>query len=548
MAAVGYLALCLIVLATSVKAFTEIETGLPWPLPIISCECDPHNELNRGSFPRGFVFGASSSAYQYEGAYNEGGKGPHIWDTFTEKNPGAVADGSNGQIAADSYHRYKEDVEAIKFMGLDAYRLSIEWSRILPSGKSNGGRGVNHKGIEHYKKLIHDLKENGIEPFVNLFHFTVPQPLQDEYGGFLNRQIVKDFQDFAEVCFKEFGPSVKHWTTFNEPKMLSQMGYGRGTWAPGRCSGCTNGGDPGTEPYMVTHHELLAHAAVVKLYKDHFQKEQRGEIGIILDSFWMVPYSNSEEDKAAASRALDFGYGWFMDPLTYGHYPKSMQDLVGERLPKFSPEESHMIIGSFDFIGINYYTANYAKHAPSNANTPPSYLADSQVNLTRDRNGVLIGPQSGTPWLYVYPPGILNLLRYTKEKYKNPPIYITENGVGAAFNESTTFLDAITDKERVDYHHEHLCFVRLAMNPRKHGVNVKGYFVWSLLDVFEWNSGFTTRFGTHYVDYEDGSLTRYPKLSAIWFKKFLQRSRLVPVPLPLPLPLPKQISSKFDEL
>ncbi|CAK9184377.1 unnamed protein product [Ilex paraguariensis] len=543
MAALGYLALCLLVLATSVEAFNENETHLPWPPTIISC--DPHNELNRGSFPRGFVFGASSSSYQYEGAYDEGGKGPHIWDTFTEKYPGAIIDHTNGKIAADSYHRHQPsgkkrshrfffgriifeflevDVEAMKFMGLDAYRFQIEWSRILPS----------------------------IEPFVNLFHFTVPQPLEDDYGGFRDRQIVKDFQDFAEVCFKEFGPLVKHWTTFNAPKMFSEMGYARGTWAPGRCSGCIDGGNSGAEPYLVTHHVLLAHAAVVKLYREqNFQQEQKGEIGIILDSSWMVPYSSSEPDNVAASRALDFAYGWFMDPLTYGHYPESMQVLVGERLPKFSQNESHMIIGSFDFIGINYFTTKYAKDA--NVTMPPNYVTDSRVNLSYVRNGVPIGSPFGTPPLCaVYPPGIFYLLNYTKENYENPPIYITGNGVGAKFNESTTFLDAITDKERVDYHHDHLCFVRLAMNPRKHGVKVKGYFVWTLLDAFEWDLGFTARFGTHYVDYEDRSLTRYPKLSAIWFKKFLQRSGMVlpppPLPPPPPPPLPKDISSKNEEL
>ncbi|XP_027106821.1 beta-glucosidase 12 isoform X1 [Coffea arabica] len=475
--------------------------------------------FNRSSFPDDFVFGASSAAYQYEGAAFEGGKGPSIWDTFTHKYPGKILNGSNGDVAEDFYHRYKDDVKLMKFIGLDAFRFSISWPRILPRGKLSGG--VNKEGVAFYNNLINELISNGIKPFVTIFHWDVPQALEDEYHSFLSPLIVDDYLDFVELCFKEFGDRVKHWITMNEPYIFSNGGYDGGTLAPGRCSAWLNNdcpaGNSATEPYIVGHHMLLCHAAAVKLYREKYQASQKGEIGITLVSHWIVPYSSSKLDILATQRALDFMYGWFIHPLIYGDYPASMHKLVKNRLPKFTPEQSKIIKGSFDFLGLNYYTEKYAINIASQNNINVSSSTDPLVNLTSERNGKFLGDPTGDSFFCAYPKGLRDLLEYTKKKYNNPTIYITENGIGDANN--STRIKSIKDFQRVDFYHRHLLAVQEAM---KLGVNVKGFFAWSFLDDFEWSFGYTLRFGICYVDYEDG-LKRYPKSSALWFKKFLRK-------------------------
>ncbi|XP_028770241.1 beta-glucosidase 12-like [Neltuma alba] len=408
----------------------------------------------------------------------------------------------------------------MKDMNLDAYRFSISWSRILPKGNLSGG--INQEGIKYYNKLINELLANGMTPFVTLFHFDLPQGLDDEYGGFLSPRIVKDYVDYVEVCFKEFGDRVKHWITLNEPSGYSTGGYGDGTEAPGRCSSWLNpncsDGDSGTEPYLVSHYQILAHASAVRLYKTKYQESQKGLIGITLAAHWFVPYSQQQSDRHATSRALDFMLGWFMEPITIGKYPKNMQSLVGRRLPKFTKEERRIVRGSFDFVGINYYTSYYAFHAPKPNASQPNYFTDSRVNHTGVRNGIPIGPRAASEWLYVYPRGIKNLLLYIKAKYNNPLIYITENGVDELNNPKLPLEEALIDTFRIDYHYRHLHYLRSAI---KDGVNVKGYFVWSLLDNFEWSTGYTVRLGINFVDYKN-HLKRYHKLSALWFKNFLQ--------------------------
>ncbi|RYR22977.1 hypothetical protein Ahy_B03g068256 isoform C [Arachis hypogaea] len=416
--------------------------------------------LNRSSFPAGFIFGTASSAYQYEGAANEGGRGPSIWDTLTHQHPEKVQDGSNGDVAVDQYHRYKEDVAIMKYMNTDAYRFSISWSRILPKGKISSG--INQEGIKYYNNLINELIANGLEPFATLFHFDLPQALQDEYSGFYSPNIIKDFEDYSELCFKEFGDRVKHWITLNEP-----WSYSVGV----------------DKPYLATHYQLLAHAASVQIYKAKYQVSQKGLIGITLNSGWFLPYSNNTLDVHAAQRALDFAFGCIQDPWR----------------------------SSFDFIGLNYYTSNYAAHLfhPNN-DTDPTYWTDQHVNLTSERNGIPIGPRAASSWLYVYPKGIEELLLYITKTYNNPLIYITENGIDE-FNDPTLSLEeALIDTFRIDYHYRHLYYVSTAI---KDGANVKGYFAWSLLDNFEWFNGYTVRFGINFVDYKD-NLKRHQKLSA----------------------------------
>ncbi|KAB1209597.1 Beta-glucosidase 12 [Morella rubra] len=401
-----------------------------------------------------------------------------------------ITDRGNGDLAVDQYHRYKEDVGIMKEMGLDAYRFSISWSRLLPKGNLSGG--VNKEGIRYYNKLINELLAKGQKPFVTIFHWDLPQTLEDEYGGFLSPYIVNDFRDYAELCFKKFGDRVKHWITMNEPWTYSDGGYASGTLAPGRCSSWQNlnctGGDSATEPYLVSHYQLLAHAAAVEVYKQKYQAAQNGVIGITLVCHWIVSISKANDNRNAALR--------FLDPLTFGDYPHSMRSLVGKRLPKFTKEQSKTL----------------------NAGNK-SYLTDSLANLTTQRNGILIGSPAASSWLHVYPRGIRDLLLYTKEKYHNPLIYITENGIDEFNNETLSLEEALIDNHRIEYYHSHLWYLRKAM---KDGVNVKGYFAWSLLDNFEWYAGYTVRFGINYVDYKNG-LKRYPKLSAHWFKNFLKK-------------------------
>ncbi|KAI4323366.1 hypothetical protein L6164_022979 [Bauhinia variegata] len=473
--------------------------------------------LKRSSFPADFVFGTASSAYQYEGATNEGGKGPNIWDTFIQKYPNKIVDQSNGSIGADSYHRYKEDVQIMKELGFNAYRISISWSRLLPGG--NLASGVNKEGIRYYNNLINELLSNGVEPFVTLAHYDYPpQSLEDAYGGFLSPQIVKDFADYADVCFREFGDRVKYWITINGPSVYSQLAYAQGEYAPGRCSNwlpfnCT-GGDSATEPYIVTHHQILAHAAAVKLYRQKYQESQMGQIGIIHGINWIIPLSQSAEDVDAASRVLAFTLGWFMEPLVSGSYPDVMVKYVGERLPRFSQEESNMVKNSFDFFGFNYYSTAYAAHVECQSENK-TYLTDQCAEVKYERNGIPIGPKAASDWIYVYPQGIEELLLYMKNKYNNPVIYITENG----FDDFDNGKKSMLDKERIDYHIQHLSHLQRAL---LNGVNVKGYFAWSLLDNFEWNLGYTVRFGIIYVDYDDG-FKKYAKGSAKWFKRFLHQ-------------------------
>lgn len=474
-------------------------------------------KFNRRSFPDGFLFGSSSAAYQYEGEANGGGRGPSIWDTFT-KISGKVANGGDGQVANDFYHRYKEDIQLMKNIGLDTFRFSISWSRVLPSGKLS--EGVNKEGINFYNNLIDELLKNGIEPFVTIFHWDLPQALEDQYGGFLSHKIVEDFKDFADLCFKEFGDRVKNWVTINEPYSYAYYGYEIGAFAPGRCStwmGNCAVGNSSIEPYMVAHHLLLSHATSVRLYREKYQANQKGQIGLVTPTHWIVPYTNSNLDKKAQSRALDFMFGWFIHPIVYGDYPPIMRALVRERLPKFSPKEVFMLKGSFDFLGINYYTGNFASNVPSPISINVSYTTDSLAKLTTERYGIPIGAPTGVHGFCVYPQGIHDLLVYTKERYNNPTIYITETGMGDANN--MTMIESTKDIQRVNFYETHLTAVQEAIEK---GVNVKGFFAWSFLDNFEWSSGYTLRFGLNYVDYNSG-LKRYPKQSALWFKKFLQK-------------------------
>ncbi|KAH7840410.1 hypothetical protein Vadar_016471 [Vaccinium darrowii] len=502
--------------------------------------------LHRTFFPEDFAFGAASSAYQYEGSAREGGRGPSIWDDFSQRWPGRIDDASNGNVAIDFYNQFKDDVKTMKKMGLEAFRFSISWPRILPSGELN--QGINKEGIRFYNELIDELLANGITPFVTLFHWEVPQALEAAYGGFQSSKIVADFADFVDLCFWEFGDRVKHWITLNEPYIFCSKGYVEGTHAPGRGTTATktvensawsflishrsskstlsepiDNGNPGTEPYIVAHNLLLSHAAAVEIYRKNYQECQKGKIGITNLVNWMVPYSDSQTDIDATQRALDFTLGWFLDPVVNGQYPQSMRKYVGPRLPEFSEIQSEKLKGSYDFLGVNYYTASYVADA-SNINVESlSYATDPKVKYSNvDQNGIPIGPQPGVDWIYVYPQGLYETMVYIKKKYKNPSIYITENGMATLNNPIDRFTEARVDEMRKNYHIDHLQYLSEAIED---GVKVKGYFVWSLFDDYEWNFGYTNRFGLIYIEYRDGALTSWScNLQCQWHDGFFATS------------------------
>ncbi|CAH8322756.1 unnamed protein product [Eruca vesicaria subsp. sativa] len=501
-------------------------------------------KLDRYSFPPGFSFGVASSAYQYEGAIEEGGRTQSIWDNFTHAHPERT-NMDNGDIAVDFYHRYKDDIKLIKEMNMDTFRFSISWSRILPSGKLSDG--VNTEGIQFYKNLIDELIENGIRPFVTIYHWDIPQVLDDEYGGFLSPRVIDDFRNYARVCFEEFGGKVDMWTTFNEPYVYSVAGYDSGNKAMGRCSKWVNSlcvaGDSGTEPYLVSHHLLLAHAAAVEEFRKCDKISQDAKIGIVLSPFWFEPYDiDSHADKEAVNRALDSYIGWHLHPLTFGDYPETIKKNAGNRLPHFTKEQSEFIKNSFDFIGINYYTARFVAHKHHHDHTRLRFTTDQHLEYkVINRSGDYISSESdGTKLLYSYPEGIRKILNYIKYKYNNPAIYITENGFDD-YNVGTVPREQLLkDTKRIQYHEKHLQELHKAITVD--GCDVRGYLAWSLLDNFEWEHGYAMRFGLYYVDYAD-DLKRYAKDSAKWFKTFLERSDQ-----PTPMDLFKSIKKLWSAL
>ncbi|CAN0929447.1 Beta-glucosidase 40 [Linum grandiflorum] len=314
----------------------------------------PHSVISRGSFPKGFAFGTASAAFQYEGAVEADGRGATIWDTYSH-TVGKILDFSNADVAVDQYHRFDDDIKLMKDIGLDAYRFSISWTRIFPNGSGH----LNQGGVDHYNKFIDALLANGIEPYVTLYHWDLPQALYDRYTGWLDPQIVQDYVEYAETCFEKFGDRVKHWITFNEPHTFAVQGYDSGIAAPGR------EGDSHTEPYIVAHHTILAHATAADIYRRKYKPAQKGILGVSFDVVWFEPGSSSPSDVDAAQRAQDFQLGWFLDPMMFGDYPSSMRSRVGNRLPKFSDSDVSLVKGSLDFVGINHYTTYYATNSSS---------------------------------------------------------------------------------------------------------------------------------------------------------------------------------------
>ncbi|KAH0578753.1 Beta-glucosidase 1B [Termitomyces sp. 'cryptogamus'] len=471
--------------------------------------------------PADFLWGFATASFQIEGSTTVDGRGKSIWDDFS-KLPGKTLDGKNGDVATDSYKLWKEDIALLTKYGIKAYRFSIAWSRIIPLGGCDDP--VNAVGIKFYSDFIDALLSHGITPFVTLYHWDLPQVLHDRYGGWLNKEeIIKDYVNFAKVCFESFGDRVKHWLTINEPWCVAILGYGRGVFAPGRSSDRSRSpeGDSSTEPWIVGHHLILAHANAVKLYRESFKPIQKGQIGITLNGDWQMPYDNSPENVEAAQHALDFAIGWFADPIYLGYYPSYMREVLGNRQPVFTIEELALVKGSSDFYGMNTYTTNLAR-----AGGDDEFQGNVDYTFTRP-DGTQLGKQAHCAWLQDYPEGFRALLNYLWKRYKMP-LYVTENGF--AVKDENSLEQALVDTDRVNYFKGATKNLMLAIF--EDGVDVRSYFPWSFLDNFEWYvhfqrliaiffsqihqsnraDGYTTRFGVTYVDYE--TQKRYPKASA----------------------------------
>ncbi|XP_054789015.1 beta-glucosidase 11-like [Prosopis cineraria] len=464
---------------------------------------DPYS---RDDFPPDFFFGAATSAFQVEGADDEDGRTPSIFDTYARTAYGMS--GGYGHKSCDQYHKYKEDVALMAKMGLNAYRFSISWSRLIPNGKGP----VNPKGLEYYNNLIDELISHDIQPHVTLHHSDLPQALEDEYGGWLSRRVVRDFKTYADVCFREFGDRVKYWTTMNEPNIFVIGGYDSGFLPPQRCStssisNCSKG-NSSTEPYIAAHNILLSHAAAASLYRKKYQGKQHGFIGINILTFVLLPLTNSTEDLGATERAKDLLSGWFLNPIMFGDYPDMMKKNIGSRLPSFTKTESNIVKGSIDFLGINYYYTSYIKNSPQSQAEGGGIFADVAVEMIENIFNATAMPRD-----------LQKAVDSLEQSYGNIPLYIHENGQVTLRNSS------LDDWPRVKYLHGH---IKDVLDALRNGSNVKGYFVWSLLDLYELLGGYKISYGLYYVDLNDRELRRQPKLSAKWYANFLHRRTIDP--------------------
>ncbi|XP_021942206.1 myrosinase 1-like [Zootermopsis nevadensis] len=462
------------------------------------------------TLPENFMLGASTSAYQIEGAWNENGKGPSIWDTYAHEGS-FIVDGATGDVAADSYHQYEQDVSALTELGADFYRFSISWPRILPTGHVNA---INQEGVGYYDRLIKELRAKDIEPVVTMYHWDLPQPLQD-LGGWTNPVMADFFEDYARVLFSAFGDRVKWWITINEPYNVI-LGYNAARpFAPGVEA-------KGVGHYLAAHTLIRAHAKAYRLYEKKFKADQEGRLGLSLCSHWFEPMTNSSADVEVAEASIQLVLGLFAHPVysSEGDYTQMLRKIVDQvsaaqgfnrsHLRHFSPEEVSTIRGTFDFFGLNYYSTRLA-----NALLPLDEAAKSEgdyVNLTVSANW----PTSVSEVVKVVPWGLRKLLAWIKDKYDNVPVFITENG----FPDS----GQLDDVRRSQYIVSHMSEMLKAIY--QDGCNVFGYTVWSLIDNMEWSHGYTEKFGLYHVNFSDPNRQRTPKSSARVFSEIIKRRRL----------------------
>ncbi|XP_045523958.1 myrosinase 1-like isoform X1 [Pieris brassicae] len=482
-------------------------------LAIIRSSSDAIETDSKICFPKKFMFGVATAAYQIEGAWNVSGKGESIWDRYTHTHPERIFDHKTGDVAADSYHNFPRDVELMAQLGVQFYRFSISWPRIMPNGLTNE---VNEDGIRYYNDLLEELFRNGIMPIVTMYHWDLPQSLQD-LGGWTNPIIIDYFVDYARVLFEAFGDKVKMWITVNEPLSFCEDGYG-GNDAPGTRS-------TGFEDYLCGHNVLIAHGSVYRMYQEEYVKKQKGLVGITIDFRWIEPASTSDEDQRAAEVIRQFTFGWFAHPIfsLTGDYPPIMRkriDIISKRqhfhrsrLPVFTPEEIEIIRGSADFLGLNHYTTSLAVYSETKITPQPSFYTD-MGGILKDKPD---WPKSNSTWLKVVPWGFRKALNWIKYTYNNPLVLVTENGMSLE--------PGLQDTRRVNYIDGYLKALHTAIVKDK--CNVIGYTYWSLIDNFEWTRGFSERFGLYELDYDSPNKTRTARLSAAYYGK-IARTKCIP--------------------
>jgi beta-glucosidase len=442
----------------------------------------PH--VSRLEFSKGFIWGCATAAYQIEGAAAEDGRGPSVWDTFSH-TPGKTYNGDTGDVADDSYHRYKEDVALLHDLGVRAYRMSLSWSRIFPEGKGQ----FNPKGLDYYQRVIDELLAHNITPYVTLFHWDLPQALP---GGWQSRDTSNAFGDYAAFVGKHLSDRVHHFMTTNEFTCFTDLGYREGRFAPGLklAAGPAN---------QVRHHGILAHGLAVQALRAN--SPSGTQVGLAENATVFVPVIETEEHIKAAQRATRLGNAPFLTALMEGQYPAEYLAHEGANAPKFEAADMKAIASPLDFVGLNIYTPTYVR-----ADDSPMGFAVEHAPSSY--------PHMASPWLTLGPECIYWGVRNVCDLWKPKGIYITENGTSS--DDVLTSAGHVEDTDRVMYLRNHLTHLHRAVSE---DYPVKGYFLWSLLDNFEWADGYSKRFGIHYVDFK--TQKRTPKLSARWYREVI---------------------------
>jgi beta-glucosidase len=442
------------------------------------------------TFPKDFTWGAATAAFQIEGATTADGRGESIWDRFAH-TPGKVHNGDTGDPACEHYYRWREDLDLIASLGLRAYRFSISWPRIQPNGRGP----ANQKGIDFYRNLLEGLHEREIAPLVTLYHWDLPQALEDD-GGWAARDTAERFAEYAELVFDGLGDLVDDWTTHNEPWVTAFLGYAFGTKAPGARDW--------RRAIAASHHVLLSHGRVVRAFRD---RSRQGRIGITLNLTVARPGRDRDVDRAAARRLDGHFNRWFLDPILRGAYPDDLVELYEQQFGELSAVRDgdlETIAQPIDYLGVNFYRPNVV-------------LAHDDGSVLGLRDVPLDGDTTAMGWPVV-PEALTELLVGLKREYGDVPLLITENG--AAFEDRVNGAEVIEDPDRVAFLQGHVAAVEQAI---AEGVDVRGYYVWSLLDNFEWEHGYSQRFGIVYVDFE--TQRRIPKRSALWYRSRIAAAR-----------------------
>jgi beta-glucosidase len=437
-------------------------------------------------FPADFLWGASTSAYQIEGSPSPTARAS-TWPRFSH-SPGLTVGGETGDVACDHYRRYASDVELMAGLALNAYRFSISWSRILPEGTGT----VNRKGLDFYSRLVDALLARGIAPNATLYHWDLPAALDDR-GGWLNRDIAGWFADYADIACRALGDRVGMWATINEPWVVTDGGYLHGVLAPGHRNLF--------ETPIAAHNVMRAHGAGVQALRAAGARQ----VGLVVNLEPKYPASDTPADLAATRRSDAYMNRQFLDPAIFGSSPAEMQEIFGAAWPAFPADDYALMKQPLDFIGINYYTRGVMRHDPDSRPLGVAYVRQPHRTYTE------------TGW-EVYPDALTEVLHWVKARYGDIPLYVTENGA-AFYDPPKTVNGAVNDALRIDYYRTHIAAVHAAIEA---GVNVRGYFAWSLLDNYEWSLGYARRFGIVHVDYE--TLERTPKASALFYRDVI-RSR-----------------------